>query len=85
MNPERYAVLKFWVLGHERPEVQRSLWERLGDYMLKRRPRLPEEYFKRVVVAVRLKSSDKLILKGFKEVMTATFTCYMFYFVISIT
>ncbi|XP_005095666.1 transmembrane protein 143 [Aplysia californica] len=72
VNPNRYDVLRFWVLGHEVPEVQLSLKERLMNKLLRRSPRPAAEYYKRVVVAIRLKKDSKLILKAFKEVPTSS-------------
>ena len=70
MDPEKYAVLRFWVLGHESPEVEVPLSERILNTILRRKPRQKSsfEYYKRVVVAIRLKKDSKLILKAFKEV-----------------
>ncbi|CAL1547550.1 unnamed protein product [Lymnaea stagnalis] len=68
VDPSRYDVLRFWVLGHERPELQLSLSERILNKILRRPPRPPMEYYKRVVLALRLKKDSKLILKAFKEV-----------------
>ena len=69
MDPGRYDVLRFWVLGHEMPEVHIPLLERIKDRILKRSPTKPMEYYKRVVVAIRLKKDSKLSLKAFKEVI----------------
>ena len=68
VDVDRYDVLRFWTLGFERPEVIETFWEKLRNKILKRPPRLPAEYYKRVVLAVRLKGSTRLLLKGFKEV-----------------
>lgn len=68
VDPSKYDVLRFWVLGHDVPAFQLSLSERVLNRLLRRAPRRPVEYFKRVVVALRLKADSKLILKAFKEV-----------------
>ena len=68
VNIDSYDVLRFWVLGKESPKETPSLFTR-AKYMVKRQP-VPasNEFYKRVVVAVRPKSQDKLLLKAFKEV-----------------
>ncbi|KAK3778074.1 hypothetical protein RRG08_044690 [Elysia crispata] len=68
VDPSRYAVLRFWVLGHEIPEAHVPFLEKIKDRILKRSPKKPLEYYKRVVVAIRLKKDSKLSLKAFKEV-----------------
>ncbi|CAG5129220.1 unnamed protein product, partial [Candidula unifasciata] len=68
VDPNRYDVLRFWALGHEVPKVQLSFLERSLQRLLRRSSKKPVEYYKRVVVALRLKMDTKLILKAFKEV-----------------
>lgn len=68
VDPSRYDVLRFWVLGHETPQGHISLFERLKDRLFHSSQRKPLEYYKRVVVAMRLKKDSKLSLKAFKEV-----------------
>ncbi|KAH9503543.1 hypothetical protein Btru_068153 [Bulinus truncatus] len=68
VDPNRFDVLRFWVLGHERPELHHSLGEKILNKILKRPPRQPMEYYKRIVVALRLKKDSKLIIKAFKEI-----------------
>ena len=65
---ENYDVLRFWALGRE-SELLHYKWHEVLQHKVTFQP-LPkaENYYKRVVVAVRLKRDDKLILKGFKEV-----------------
>ena len=50
------------------PEVKLTFTQRLLNTILRRSPPKPQEYYKRVVAAVRLKRDDKLLLKAFKEV-----------------
>ncbi|XP_013062063.2 transmembrane protein 143-like [Biomphalaria glabrata] len=68
VDPSRYDVLKFWVLGHEQPELHVSFGEKIVNKIFRSPPRQPMQYFKRVVVALRLKKDSKLILKAFKEI-----------------
>jgi hypothetical protein len=68
VNPDRYDVLRFWVLGRERPEPEPTLAQRIVNRILKRQPKTAVEYYKRVVVAIRLKKDAKLLLKLFKEI-----------------
>ncbi|XP_059178073.1 transmembrane protein 143-like [Physella acuta] len=68
VDPSRYDVLKFWVLGQEKPELELSALDRTVDKIFKLKPKQPVEYYKRVVVAVRLKKDLKLMLKAFKEI-----------------
>ncbi|GFO47118.1 transmembrane protein 143-like [Plakobranchus ocellatus] len=68
VDPSRYDVLRFWVLGHETPEIQISLFDKFKNRILQRSTQKTIEYYKRVVVAIRLKKDSKLALKAFKEV-----------------
>ncbi len=68
VNPNNYDVLTFWVLGRESPPVTLTAWQKLLHSILKRPLPTSKEYFKRVVLACRLKRDDKLLLKAFKEV-----------------
>ena len=66
VDSNRYDVLKFWALGKETPKLDKTwykeiIWRYTG-------PPTPIEYYKRVVVAIRLKKDQKLILKSFKEI-----------------
>lgn len=60
--------MRYWVLGKETPAVIEPWYTSLYARIMKRPPVIPSEFYKRVVVAVRLKKDDKLILKAFKEV-----------------
>lgn len=56
------------MLGKERPEPEPSLFEILVNRILKRKPQKTVEFYKRVIVAIRLKKDSKLMLKAFKEI-----------------
>ena len=68
MDSDRYDVLRYWVLGLEQPDPQLTWWQRLLVYLKAMRTTPSVEYYKRVVVAIRLKKDRKLLLKAFKEV-----------------
>ena len=68
VNTDKYDVLKFWALGRELSNQKPTVLQRLKNYALFRPALKPTEFYKRVVVAVRLKKDDKLLLKAFKEV-----------------
>uniref|UniRef100_A0A0B6XXX1 Transmembrane protein 143 n=1 Tax=Arion vulgaris TaxID=1028688 RepID=A0A0B6XXX1_9EUPU len=68
VDPSRYDILRFWVLGHDIPQLKMSLSEKIISKVFRRAPAKPKEYFKRVVVALRLKKDSKLMLKAFKEI-----------------
>ena len=55
-------------MGRESPAVRVTTWEKIVSKMLGRSLPTSKEYFKRVVLACRLKRDDKLLLKAFKEV-----------------
>ena len=62
-------MIRYWVLGKEVPKEVPTFVEQLIMKVLgKPLPKTEIEYYKRVVVAVRLKRDDKLLLKIFKEV-----------------
>ena len=66
VDSSKYDILKFWALGKETPKVrvpwyQQIMWKYTN-------PPPPIQYYKRVVVAIRLKKDQKLILKSFKEI-----------------
>ena len=68
MNTDNYDVLRLWALGKEVPPVRLTILQTIINYLFKRSPSQPAEFYKRVVLAVRLKRDDKLLLKAFKEV-----------------
>ena len=61
-------MCQFWALGRETPPQYLSLWIRLKLRLTGKPVPAPPTYYKRVVVAMRLKRDDKLCLKAFKEV-----------------
>ena len=66
INGYDYDVLKFWILGREQmPMENKSWWKRL----LRKSPSTSsKDYFKRVIVAVRLKGQDRLYLKAYRDI-----------------
>ena len=61
-----YDVLKFWILGREQAShVEKSRWKK---FLQRKSPATSTDYFKRVVVAVRLKGQDRLYLKAFRDI-----------------
>ncbi len=67
INGYDYDVLKFWILGREQiPNEERSKWKR---WFRRSNPvTTSSDYFKRVIVAVRLKGQDRLYLKAFRDI-----------------
>ncbi len=66
INGYDYDVLKFWILGREQiPYEEQSRWKKL---FRKSNPIVSSDYFKRVILAVRLKGQDRLYLKAFRDI-----------------
>ncbi len=66
INGYDYDVLKFWILGREQiPNEERSRWKR---WFGRSNPVTSSDYFKRVIVAVRLRGQDRLYLKAFRDI-----------------
>jgi hypothetical protein len=66
INGYDYDVLKFWILGREQmPVEQLSTWKRLFG---KSNSLISSDYFKRVILAIRLKGQDRLYLKAFRDI-----------------
>ncbi|CAF1302482.1 unnamed protein product [Adineta ricciae] len=66
INGYDYDVLKFWILGRETiPRIELSRWKRLFG---RSNPAVSGDYFKRVILAVRLKGQDRLYLKAFRDI-----------------
>ncbi|CAF1537350.1 unnamed protein product [Adineta steineri] len=66
INGYDYDVLKFWILGREQiPGGYVSRWKRLFG---KSNPVISNDYFKRVILAVRLKGQDRLYLKAYRDI-----------------
>ena len=67
INGYDYDVLKFWILGREEMPIEElSRWKRW--FGRRSSTRSANEYFKRVVLAVRLKGQDRLYFKAFRDV-----------------
>lgn len=67
---DRYDVLQLWALGKETPPLRYPWYKQLRDAILRVPPPKPLSFYKRVVIAIRLKHDSKLTLKAFKEVPT---------------
>ncbi|KAK3086186.1 hypothetical protein FSP39_014907 [Pinctada imbricata] len=63
VNPKDYDILKIWALGREKPTVKLPWYKSMLPGS-----NISTEYFKRVIIALRLKKDQKLVLKSFKEV-----------------
>ncbi|XP_041454446.1 transmembrane protein 143-like isoform X2 [Lytechinus variegatus] len=74
VNPKNYQTLRFWALGKELPADTTPWYTRLSKSAFykasKRSPPAPVHFYKRIVVAVKPKGQDKLMLKMFKEIPT---------------
>ena len=61
-----YDVLKFWILGREQmPKDNKPWWTRI---LQRKTLATSTDYFKRVIVAARLKGQDRLYLKAFRDI-----------------
>ena len=66
IDPNNYDVLKFWILGREQvPNEEISRWKRL---FRKSNSIISNDYFKRIILAVRLKGYERLYLKAFRDI-----------------
>lgn len=74
VNAKNYEILRFWALGKELPADTTPWYRRLSKSAFykasKRTPPPPIRYYKRIVVAVKPKGQDKIMLKMFKEIPT---------------
>ena len=74
VNAKNYDILRFWALGKELPKDTTPWYKRLSKSAFykaaKRTPPPPVRYYKRIVVAVKPKGQDKVMLKMFKEIPT---------------
>lgn len=71
VDREKFDVIRIWALGKEIPEVSAPWYQKLIFWKKASPPKKNEPaYYKRVVVAIRLKGNQKLLLKAFKEVPT---------------
>ncbi|CAF1546189.1 unnamed protein product [Rotaria magnacalcarata] len=61
-----YDVLKFWILGREQMLMgEKPWWKKIFQ---KNKQTVSRDYFKRVILAVRLKGQDRLYLKAFRDI-----------------
>ncbi|XP_076332714.1 transmembrane protein 143-like [Tachypleus tridentatus] len=81
VDTARYAVLRFWTLGKELPTIPLSWNKKITGFLMQlklpqflekykqkvKRPK-PLQFYKRVVVAVRLRTDHKLFLKAFRDI-----------------
>jgi hypothetical protein len=66
INGHDYDVLKFWILGREQMSIEeKSWWKKIFQ---KKSQTSSRDYFKRVILAVRLKGHDRLYLKAFRDI-----------------
>jgi hypothetical protein len=61
INGYDYDVLKFWILGREQMPIKKKSWWKKNQIS-------SNDYFKRVILAVRLKEQDRLYLKAFRDI-----------------
>lgn len=66
INGYDYDVLKFWILGREQMPLEKKSWWK--NIFQKNNSTISRDYFKRVILAVRLKGHDRLYLKAFRDV-----------------
>ena len=72
INDYDYDVLKFWILGREQMSNEEKSWWK--KFYQKNDQLISRDYFKRVIVAIRLKGQDRLYLKAFRDVSLQNFT-----------
>lgn len=65
INGYDYDVLKFWVLGRDQMHSAEPTWWRK---LFLRQRGSSSDYFKRVIVAVRMRGQDRLYLKAFRDI-----------------
>ena len=70
IKTDRYDVLRVWTLVHQKTaQCSKSWYDNFLAVMLKRFSAKPtSDFYRRVVIAVRLKTEDKLMLKAYREV-----------------
>ncbi|XP_060553523.1 transmembrane protein 143-like isoform X2 [Ruditapes philippinarum] len=66
VDRNKYDVMKFWALGREKIPVSVPWYKAL--FIKKEDMPKPKLYYKRVVIALRFKRDQKLMLKSFKEI-----------------
>ena len=67
-----YDVLKFWTHGREQIITEKKSW--LKKLVSKKSSSSTIDYFKRVIIAVRLKGQDRLYLKAFRDIPLQSLT-----------
>ena len=73
VDPSKYDILQIWVVGKELEPVEKGPWYTWIFSTTKQWifPTPKEERYKRVVVAVRGRKQQKLMLKSFKDIRCA--------------
>ncbi|UJR36269.1 hypothetical protein I4U23_028999 [Adineta vaga] len=61
-----YDVLKFWVHGREQMPLENKSWWK--KFYPKNTSITSRDYFKRVILAIRLKGHDRLYIKAFRDI-----------------
>lgn len=70
MDKNNFDILRIWALGKEKPQPSIP-WHTKFKFWKRSSPIVDQpSYYKRVVVAIRLKKDQKLMLKVYKEVPT---------------
>ncbi len=68
VDKDKFDIIRIWALGKEKPKASLPFYSKLMFW----KKSVPKDsgpaYYKRVVVAIRLKGNQKLLLKAFKEV-----------------
>lgn len=68
MDLAKYDILKFWVLGKDKVPTNHGLVKKLTRFILRQPLSHTETVYRRVIAAVRMKKSEKLTLKAFKDI-----------------
>ncbi|XP_078365388.1 transmembrane protein 143-like isoform X2 [Oculina patagonica] len=73
VDPKKYDVLRVWVVGKEFEPVDTGAWySRIASGVVHWfKPSVKAERYKRVVIAIRAKKQNKLMLKSFKDIRCA--------------
>jgi hypothetical protein len=66
INGYDYDVLKFWILDREQMPIEKKSWWK--KFFQKNSQTSSRDYFKRVILVVRLKGQDRLYLKAFRDI-----------------
>ncbi|CAC5387348.1 unnamed protein product [Mytilus coruscus] len=68
VDRNNFDILRIWALGKEKPEVSIPWYRKLQFWKTPVRQTDGPAFYKRVVIALRLKKDQKLMLKVYKEV-----------------